>query len=113
MNYHVQRCFCGNKDVIASSNNDQDIADFFRQPDCEVLSFKGKQTLNAAITKMILSKLRPYEITNEPFFMDVISKAMEIGAIHGKHNEKTCHFDLTGKNKLISGDGVRANLDNV
>ena len=60
---------------------------------------------------MILSTLRPYEIANEPFFMDVISKAMDIGARHGKSGR--CHFSFAGRNKLISGDGVRKNLDKV
>ena len=113
VNYHVQRCYCGGKSVVARSNNDQHIADFFREPECDVLSSTDKKELNAAVTKMVLSTLRPYEIANEPFFMDVISKAMEIGSLHGKQNQKTCRFDLTGKSKLISGDGVRANLDKV
>ena len=86
---------------------------FFGALESKVLDSKEKTLLNDAITKMILSSLRPYEITNEPFFADVLCKAMEVGARHGKSCSTTCSFDLTSRNKLISGDGVWKNLDKV
>ena len=85
--------------------------DFFGAYQSSVLSGKDKLKLNKAISDMILSSLRPYEIANEPFLKDLITTALEVGARHG--NLGSFHFDLRNKNSLISGDGVRKKLDKV
>ena len=60
---------------------------------------------------MILSTLRPYELANEPFLHDLILNAMEVGARLSR--ERVRRLQLDDDNKLISGDGVRKNLDRV
>ena len=73
------------------------------------LSPTDKVQLNQAISNLILSSLRPYELANEPSLEDLIRISMEVGARHGAN--RSFKFDLSGSNKLIGGDGVRKGLD--
>ena len=71
------------------------------------VSDHDKRLLNTAITNMILSSLRPYEIANEPFLASLLEKALEVGARYGYKAGKQLRFCLEDTNKLISADGVR------
>ena len=75
------------------------------------MTVRDKDELNTALTEMILSTLRPYQIANEPFLKRLMVKALEVGARHG--NAGTFKFELSGTNRLISADGVRQKLDSV
>ena len=80
---------------------------FFKK-DGILLTHAEKNKLNGAVTEMILSSLRPYEYANDPFLHKLIATAMEVGA---NHKSGAFPVVLEGNNKLISGDGVRKNLD--
>ena len=76
-----------------------------------LLSGKDKSDLNKAVTNLVLSSLRPYELANEPFLRDLVFSAMKVGARIGGSGVKRLKLD--DSNKLISGDGVRKNLNKV
>ena len=109
LNYHTARCRCGVVDAEDDEAEDKSIVGFFGRPSGAVLTARDKRDLNSAITKMVLSSLRPYELANEQFLHDLLGTALEVGARHGRFG--AISFDLTKENKLISGDGVRKNLD--
>lgn len=109
LNYHTKRCICGR--VSEEAKNTGADTDIFGRVRKTILASKDKTELNSAVTNLVLSTLRPYELANEPFLIDLLSKAMEIGSRYGGGRGVT--FDLRDKNKLISGDGVRKNLDRV
>ena len=113
LNYHTKRCQCGlGRGADKDESKDSRANGFFNDlKPATKLSGRDKKDLNRAITQMVLSSLRPYELANEPFLGDLLIKAMEVGARHGT---KGCNrFDILGDNKLISGNGVRQNLDKV
>ena len=108
-NYHVARCQCGRpkEERNACSNDLRGI--FSKEVDCAILTGAQKKKINKAISQLVLSTLRPYELANETFLQDLITASMEVGAHHGANG--LFSFDISGRNKLISGDGVRMSLD--
>ena len=111
LNYHTDRCRCGAENADDNGENSSSIAEYFGKPPGATLTARDKRDLNDAITTMVLSTLRPYEIANEIFLHDLVSTALEVGARHGRYGAVT--FDLSNSNKLIGGDGVRKNLDAI
>ena len=88
------------------------VQDLFGRVKETILSRKDKLELNGAITRFILSSLRPYEVANEAFLSELIVACMETGA--RVCNGGTLRINLEKEpNKLITGDGVRKNLDKV
>ena len=110
-NYHVSRCDCGKQEEEGKVNR-SDLRNIFGKEEVKsILTPAQKTKLNKAISQLVLSTLRPYELANETFLQDLITASMEVGAAHG--GKGVFSFDSTGRNKLISGDGVRKSLDKI
>ena len=110
LNYHVEKCYCGTEFEEDEIKAERSIMGFFNAPSTAVLlTAQDKRDLNEAITNLVLSSLRPYELVNESFFGDLLKTTLKVGSRHGRFGEVS--FDVSKKNKLISGDGVRKNLD--
>ena len=111
LNYHTARCAI----VMKAGNADESDAkvglDFFGRSPKTCLSGKDKASLNASVTNLILSTLRPYELANEPFLRDLILNAVNVGYRIGSGGVLRLDFD--DESKLITGDGVRKNLGRV
>ena len=110
--YHTNNCPCGRKAGESGNGNSMNVQDLFGRVKETILSRKDKLELNGAITRFILSSLRPYEVANEAFLSELIVACMETGA--RVCNGGTLRINLEKEpNKLITGDGVRKNLDKV
>ena len=111
--YHAQRCNCGIKPSERKSNpQEQKLFAVKPEPPTDITA-NDKKYLNKAINDLVLSSLRPYELANEPFLSYLMEKALEVGARLGCNAGKEIRFCLEDSNKLITGDGVRKNLDKV
>ena len=110
--YHTNSCPCGRKaGELGTEELMNHQPDLFGRVKQTRLTKKDKAELNGAITKFILSSLRHYEVANEPFLSELIVKSMETGA--RVCNGGVLRINLNENNKLITGDGVRKNLDKV
>ena len=93
LNYHTGTCLCGSNEEEAIGNNDiRGLFGSINNTKPYLLSPADKKKLNNAISHLILSTLRPYEIANEPFCTISYSHLWKLE--HGMGPSPTAHFTL-------------------